>query len=38
MVIGFQHPSAGEYMEFTAPLPAYYTELLGKLRRMNQRP
>ena len=38
MVIGFQHPSAGEYMEFTAPLPAYYTELLEKLRRMNQRP
>ncbi|WP_073587709.1 RluA family pseudouridine synthase [Anaerocolumna xylanovorans] len=32
-VLGFVHPSTGEYMEFEAPLPAYYEELLMKLRR-----
>lgn len=32
-VLGFIHPSTGEYMEFEAPLPAYYEELLMKLRR-----
>ena len=31
MVIGFVHPSSGEYMSFEAPLPAYFTELLQKL-------
>ena len=30
-VLGFVHPRTGEYMEFTAPLPAYFQELLGKL-------
>ena len=30
MVIGFLHPTTGEYMEFTAPLPEYFTELLEK--------
>ncbi len=29
--IGFIHPSTGEYMEFTAPLPSYFEELLQKL-------
>jgi 23S rRNA pseudouridine1911/1915/1917 synthase len=29
--IGFIHPSTGEYMEFTAPLPEYFEELLKKL-------
>jgi 23S rRNA pseudouridine1911/1915/1917 synthase len=24
MIIGFVHPSSGEYMEFSAPLPDYY--------------
>ena len=24
MVLGFQHPLSGEYMEFTAPLPEYF--------------
>ena len=33
MVIGFVHPSTGKYIECTAPLPAYYTELLETLRR-----
>lgn len=30
MVIGFEHPSTGKYMEFQAPLPAYFVELLEK--------
>ena len=28
MVLGFRHPRTGEYMEFTAPLPAYFSRLL----------
>ena len=32
MVLGFQHPSTNEYVEFTAPLPEYFEELLRKLR------
>ncbi len=31
-VLGIVHPRTGEYMEFEAPLPAYFEELLGKLR------
>lgn len=31
-VLGIVHPGTGEYMEFTAPLPEYFEELLGKLR------
>ncbi|MBS5065960.1 MAG: RluA family pseudouridine synthase [Hungatella hathewayi] len=31
-VLGFVHPETGEYMEFEAPLPEYFEELLGKLR------
>lgn len=30
-VLGFMHPRTGEYMEFEAPLPAYFSELLEKL-------
>lgn len=33
MVLGFVHPRTGEYMEFTAPLPEYFTNLLEKLRK-----
>lgn len=29
--IGFIHPSTGNYMEVSAPLPSYFTELLKKL-------
>lgn len=29
--IGFIHPRTGEYMEFSAPLPEYFQELLKKL-------
>ncbi len=32
-IIGFIHPSTGEYMEFCAPLPEYFTELLEKLQQ-----
>ena len=31
-VLGFVHPETGEYMEFEAPLPEYFEELLEKLR------
>ena len=34
-VLGFLHPRTGEYMEFSAPLPKYFEELLEKLRRLN---
>ncbi len=30
-VLGFDHPRTGEYLEFEAPLPAYFQELLDKL-------
>lgn len=33
MVLGFIHPTTGEYMEFEAPLPEYFEKLLEKLRR-----
>ena len=33
MVLGFVHPRTGEYMEFSAPLPEYFTNLLEKLRK-----
>ncbi len=32
MIIGFQHPSTGEYMEFEAPLPEYFETLLKTLK------
>ena len=31
MVFGFVHPRTGEYMEYSAELPGYFQELLGKL-------
>lgn len=33
MVLGFNHPRTGEYMEFSAPLPQYFVNLLEKLRK-----
>ncbi len=33
MIIGFGHPSTHEYMEFEAPLPEYFQNLLNKLSR-----
>lgn len=32
--IGFIHPSTGEYMEFTSPLPDYFVSILNKLEKM----
>ena len=33
MTIGFVHPTSGEYLEFSAPVPEYFSEILIKLRR-----
>lgn len=33
MVLGFIHPTTGEYMEFEAPLPEYFEKLLRKLEQ-----
>ena len=33
MVLGFIHPTTGEYLEFEAPLPEYFEKLLEKLRK-----
>lgn len=32
-ILGIYHPATGEYMEFDAPLPQYFVDLLQKLRR-----
>lgn len=32
-VLGFIHPRSKEYMEFCAPLPEYFEQLLNKLRK-----
>lgn len=31
-LLGFDHPRTGEYLEFEAPLPSYFEQLLDKLR------
>ncbi|MEH7882844.1 RluA family pseudouridine synthase [Bacillus sp. JJ1609] len=31
-LLGFNHPRTGEYIEFEAPLPAYFEELLNDIR------
>lgn len=33
-VFGIVHPRTGKYMEFTAPLPEYFSALLDKLRKI----
>ena len=33
MTLGFLHPSTGEYVEFEAPLPEYFTQLLKNFRK-----
>ena len=33
MVLGFVHPRTGEYMEFSAPLPEYFLNLLEKIKK-----
>lgn len=32
-VIGFVHPVSGEYLEFSSPLPPYFTDFLDRLRQ-----
>ncbi len=32
--IGFIHPATGEYMEFTRPLPDYFTDIIRRLEKM----
>lgn len=34
-VIGFIHPTTGEYMEFEAPLPDYFQKLIQNIRNMD---
>lgn len=36
-ILGFVHPRTGEYMEFSAPLPEYFEELLKKFRNNRNR-
>ncbi|GAB4258216.1 RluA family pseudouridine synthase [Thermincola ferriacetica] len=31
-ILGFHHPRTGEYLEFKAPLPEYFNNILSKLR------
>ncbi|MGL4799033.1 MAG: RluA family pseudouridine synthase [Cellulosilyticaceae bacterium] len=33
-VLGFMHPTTGEYVEFESELPDYFTRILDKLRKM----
>ena len=35
-VLGFIHPSTGEYLEFRADLPAYFTEFLDSIREKEE--
>lgn len=37
-ILGFVHPISGEYMEFDAPLPEYFEELLRKMRSAGPMP
>ena len=37
MVLGFIHPTTGEYMEFEAPLPEYFEKLLKNCGRVEVR-
>ena len=32
--IGFIHPTTGEYMEFTSPLPDYFKDIINRLEKM----
>lgn len=33
-VIGFMHPASGKYLEINSELPTYFTQFLGKLRKL----
>ena len=32
-ILGFEHPRTGQYLEFEAPLPDYFVQLLDELRK-----
>lgn len=32
-ILGFVHPRTGQYMEFEAPLPEYFIDILNKIRK-----
>lgn len=32
-ILGITHPTTGEYMEFDAPLPEYFEDLIGRMRQ-----
>lgn len=34
MTLGFEHPTSGEWMEFTAPLPCCFTDFLDSLQAL----
>ena len=34
-IIGFVHPTTGEYVEFKAPIPEYFEDLIKKLKLLN---
>ncbi len=36
IMLGLIHPTTGEFMEFRAPLPPYFIELLNKLRSISK--
>lgn len=36
--LGFQHPTSGEYLEFSSPLPADFEELITKIRETVDKP
>ena len=36
-VLGFVHPRSGEYLEFEAPLPEYFTRVLDRLEAREQK-
>lgn len=36
-VLGFVHPSTGQYMEFDSPLPQDFADVLDKLRKQNEK-
>ena len=34
-ILGFEHPSTGEYVDFKADLPEYFEDLIKKLKLLN---
>ena len=36
-ILGFVHPSTGAYVQFDAPLPEYFEELLKKIEKADRK-